>query len=490
MTDHEITSITPDEELNALLADLEAPPLAPDFEQRLLQQLPHAGRRRHWRLVAVAAAAACIAAVVLIIGVPGLRHSGPSAAEAMLARLSATFATAKSLSASVNITATWTGVKAMPATGAGIQTAGSFTTTAAGDVRLHTYTVRQWGGYTLGSPQETLAYDARSHIQRGFTSYWTLTAGGGTKQTQPPMGAVSPNTWPLPIGPTGDLDPRSNSLSTLLDEGALVRAALDGGVDIAVVDTTWNGRPAWRATIPIPFLAASPAPSGYHQQAVVVVDKETGVPIHTTYRATQGTSSFTMDVALTNVRLDAPAPRSLFTRVKMPLGTETQRSPGNSMTFYRSVAAATRAAGFAPVLTVPLSGMRISDIAFEPQAGAYDDVALKSMLYPALRVVYRRGLQWLQIETLRLPAGGLPAWFTAAIDRRGGNHTATLSAGLFAGREAHSWSTVPEPALAGNEISPIVVDSGVLVADETTAVLITGNLTRSELLGVAATLHR
>ena len=204
------------------------------------------------------------------------------------------------------------------------------------------------------------------------------------------------------------------------------------------------------------------------------------MPVHSTYRATKGTFTFTMDVALTNVRLDAPAPRSLFTRVKMPHGTQIQRSSGSSMTFYPNVAAATRAADFAPVLTVPLSGMRISDIAFEPRAGAFEPQAgaavagamkLQAVDYPALRVLYRRGLQWLQIETFSPPAGGLPAWFIAAIDRRGGNQTATLKAGLFAGREAHSWSTVSVPALAGNEISPIVVDSGVLVADESTAVL-------------------
>ena len=248
-----------DERLGALLRELEVPEHRPEFYAELHYQLAEERRLRkvqdrrraqtrqrriRWTVrTAVAGAAAAIAALVL--GAPWT-HDGPEPATAaeVQAKVSAALSSAQSIGGELVVRGE------SYRNGYGWERRRwDFVVTAQGDFR-----------FSHDDGSSIVAYDASNGIERSLGSVYGQSGGARERR------GVAPG--PPDKGPSESVLQR--------DFGALVRALI-AAEDPAVIETTYEGRSAWKLVVAAEPNAIVPELSG--DEFEVTVDQETGFPL-------------------------------------------------------------------------------------------------------------------------------------------------------------------------------------------------------------------
>lgn len=383
-----------DEELGAALRALETPEHAPgfhaDLHRRLAQERPARRVDQHGRRAAgrgglrwglrVAVAAAVAAAVWLAAGLFEDERLPDVVEKATAAEIQAKVRTA--LAAAETLTGE------LVLRGRGYENAFGweearwrFALTARGDLRLT--------GLTL---EDDLSYDARRGVQRTLNT--SASSGEGLFAAE--RRGVAPG--PPDPGPTDNLLERHF--------GALVRALLAAD-DPAVVETTYDGRPAWRLDVRAAVNRIVPEFSG--DNFAIWVDRETGIPVRVVERKGERTLD---ELRIEKLAVDEALPRRTFS-LRFPAGMEVARSDDG---FRRvQLGEAARAVGYAPLVPAWLpEGYALAEVAVAPGPGV--PTGVEGGNPPSTGVVslaYRRGLERILV-TMRLRH--VPGWADAWSD--------------------------------------------------------------------------
>ncbi|HET7146391.1 MAG TPA: hypothetical protein VFI10_04240 [Gaiellaceae bacterium] len=436
MNGHDTT--TRDEELGALLRELDAPEHRPEFHAALRQQLRAertAATRRtrvRWGL-RLAAAAAVLAGVIVAVGLP--RGSNVATAAVVQERLRSALVGLQNLSGTL--------VEDGPAKGDAQRW--QFVLDTRGDLRLE--------GPGKG---EVMTYDASAGVVR--SAQRSASMGGGTlfyaerSGVAPGLPDQGPPSWMLP----GKL-------------GAFVRAALAAG-DPGVHEIDVDGRPAWRLDVDTVPNAVAPELSA--DRFSITVDRQTGMPIRVVETRN---GNFLRELAIENLAVDTDLAGSTF-RFAFPPGADVMRSDDG---FRRvTLAEAARIVGYAPLVPAWLpDGYRLAEVAVAREAGPTGAEGGNPPSREVVSLAYRRGLDQLLVTT-RLR--GDARWADPLATGEGfvdHPQTVTIGNGALAGTTAellirprgipHIWAQTPD----------LVVTIG-------------GDASRAELLRVAGSLDR
>jgi hypothetical protein len=267
---------------------------------------------------------------------------------------------------------------------------------------------------------------------------------------------------------------------------ASVRASLaEGGRAIKVNDVIYNGRPAWQAVIPGPPTAwptdstePSASPINVPPEAVVVVDRKTGLLVHVARWESGGARTV---VEMSHLEIDAPLAADAFAPA-MPAGTHVLETD-DGMRFL-SLDQARNFVGFTvPTPTQVPDGFRLGEvIVHHPPAGTGGD-QLASPYW--VDQEWRRGLDSFSVQALAVSGSQSEndAESAHALAGAPAPHSTKLHGGVFDGRTAFT-ALGPDPAYDTSQgLGPVLMAGGNGVR-----VTIGGDLTRQELLDVAASL--
>ena len=328
--------------------------------------------------------------------------------------------------------------------------AGTFLADQAGDVR-----VRESRG-ALGGTYAISAYDNASR---------TLTRANSRRDGS----LVYSSSLNVPPG----FGMRDNALSPFeyaYGAATIVRAAqAEGDPAIAVGETTYLGRPAWRASF---------AERGWRHW--VTVDKATGFPLRYVLVYTRAPRTSKSIWRVVDVETDVPASADDFT-LDMPAG-----SPVNDFFEYEHFMTTDKIAaqvGYEPFLPAWLpDGAVLVTASTQPNPWGlyfgsspftYPWIDLSTLPDNETHLYYHRGYDWFTVT--ELPRIGFCNSAPATLDRhpRYAYRKTVLQDGAFAGKTARTWM---------GDGTTLYVQNG------TYAVEINGDLTRSEILAVAASL--
>lgn len=469
-----------DEELGALLRELEVPDHAPGFFDSLRAQIaaeappsltvvdgtgaaPPIGGRRAWkrnslRLATVAAAASVIAVAVGVgLGGPGTSPLAPrvASAEEVTRRVQTALAAVQTLRGELLFRT----ADQLDDPSAVTAVRYSFVTDDAGNFRLR--------GLTR---QEDLAYDAALGVERGYSIDPEGQGFGGERRGvalgHPDQG---PADW------------------VLQREVAATVRALVATSDKSVREVEHDGRPAWELDTPVRANAISDL-SGDRQQ--ITVDQRTGLPVRIV--ETRQTR-FVKELRLERLVVDGPVTPADFTIVP-PAGVELTVSDVG----WRRVTLAEAAdrAGYQPLVptSVP-EGFERAQVVYGDSTGPTGTEGSNPQTRRAVGLIYRRGLDVLLVTTrLRDVQGGVPAADRVRCGRAclaGSQWTDPLASG-------EGFQDDPEElTLAGGALDG--APAQLLVDPRTTphvwaltaelVVTVSGDLSRAELLSVAQSLQ-
>ena len=322
----------------------------------------------------------------------------------------------------------------------------SITADAAGDTRVS----QTWEA--TGSISETDVYDAATH-----TSTRAYDAGKGSVE-------YSRSTNEAPASPFG------------WAEGAatIVRAALaEQDPALTVKSTTFIGRLAWTAT--------------YTRQGLrhtAVVDKATGLPLRAALVSVKAPRTQRSVWRVVDLKIGVPVDAGTFV-IDIPQGAKVEESA--QYEHFAAPADLTAAVGYAPLLPATLTeGAELTTSSTQPEPwGPYawlfpvpvPWVDLSKLPDRLTSLYYQRGFDRFTVREWPLP-GGINNAVPAALDKRPAfaYRKTALTTGAFAGRTARTWMD----------------DEGVnlYVQTRTFAVLLSGDLTRSDALALAGSLRR
>jgi hypothetical protein len=471
----------PDRELGEVLRCTVEPPMARDDLVTRLEagieeidreeQLPV--RPHHWfggwtrrrtGLASAAALAAAVVAALTLFGLPRNEHRGgpaPALAAEVARRMAMAASTATTLRAAYEMTAASSS---------------------------ETYT-----------QQGTIVCDSSGNY-RDDSTLIAATTGAGVPESDRPVRTVSVHAGPacedLVVsywrGKNGSQDvsymrwSSSDGLGEYHCYASLVRAALaDSAPGIAVTSTTYAGRPAWEATIPIVVsipsegspTAVSPARAGVH----AIVDQQTGFAVVT--RVT--TPVVTVEYRLSDLRIDEPLAPELFS-TDPPRGDNARLDNVDDGTYRLSTPAAAERSMGAPLPSVGWlpDGYRQTSVAAvwdgDTNSENGGQVTFGEGAWVA-EVVYRRGLDTITMCVLPGPPNGIFwARFFASTEEIRSSDTSvravTISDGLFAGAQGHT-------ALGSLGGIPWLA-----VSNHAYSVVITGEASRDELEAIAESL--
>jgi hypothetical protein len=332
--------------------------------------------------------------------------------------------------------------------------AGTFLTDLAGDVR-----VRESEG-AMGGSSATGVYDGASR-----TLTWASTSSDGSVAYSR-RANVSP-----------DEGMRMSVVSPFeysYGAAAIVRAALaERDPKIAVSETVYLGRPAWQGAFVERGL-----------RHTMTVDSTTGFPLRSVLADSRAPRTQRSVWRVVDIETDVPVDAGSVT-LDIPAGAPGESSSGyERFTTTDTIAARV---GYAPFVPARLpDGCVLATASTQPDpwgpygwifAFPHPWVDLSRLPDNETRLYYRRGYDWVTVvESPRLgPGNSVPA----ELDRRRpyAYRSTALHAGAFAGKTARTWMWMGDgPAL--------YVQNGAF------AVEISGDLTRSELLAVAASLRQ
>jgi hypothetical protein len=322
----------------------------------------------------------------------------------------------------------------------------SITADATGDTRVS----QTWGA--TGSSSETDVYDAATHA-----SMRAYDAGRGRLK-------YSRGTNEAPASPFG------------WAEGAatVVRAALaERDPALAVRSTTFIGRPAWTATY---------TRQGWRHAAVV--DKATGLPLRAALVSVKAPRTQRSVWRVVDLKVDVPVDASTFV-IDIPQGAKVEESVGYE--HFAPPPELAAAVGYVPLLPATLAdGVELAASSTQPEPwGPYawlfpvpvPYVDLSKLPDRLTSLYYHRGFDGFTVREWPLP-GGINNSVPAALDKdaRYAQRKTALTTGAFAGRTARTWMD----------------DGGLSLYVQTRrfAVLLTGDLTRSDALALAGSLSR
>jgi len=330
--------------------------------------------------------------------------------------------------------------------------AGTFLADQAGDVR-----VRASHG-VVGDSFAISAYDNASRM---------LTRADSSRDGSL-VYSSSPNVPP-------DYGMRESTVSAfeyVYSAAAIVRATqAEGDPAIAVNETIYLGRPAWQASY---------AERGSRRR--ITVDKATGFPLRYVLFSIQAprTSRFVWRVV--DIATDVPVSADDFT-LDMPAGAAVNNY--NQYEHFTTTDNIAAQVGYEPFLPDWLpDGTVLASASTEPDPWgpygwifpfSYPWIDLSTLPDNETHLYYHRGYDWFTvIESTRVgPGNSVPA----QLDRqpRFAYRKTVLQGGAFAGKTARTWM---------GDGTTLYVQNG------TYAVEITGDLTRSEILAVAASLQQ
>jgi len=331
--------------------------------------------------------------------------------------------------------------------------AGTFVTDQVGNVRVHeSYDA-------MGRSSATWVYDAASQTVtratdhgNGSMSYWRSTNVSPDYGMR--MSVVSPFEYSY-------------------SAAAIVRAALvEHDPALTVRTTTCVGRAAWQASY---------TESGWRHTATV--DKATGFPLRYVLAEVAHSRTQRSVWRVVDIETDVPVSRATFT-VAIPDGADVESSSEyEHFTTLDNLAAQVGYQPFVPSLLPEASVLAMCSTHPDPW-GPYTWffpvpvpwVDLSKLPDNETRLYYHRGSDWFTV-TERPRAGGMGNSVPGGLDRhpRFAYRKTVLQGGAFAGKTARTWMS----------------DGTILyVQNATYAVEISGDLTRSEMLAVAASLQR
>jgi hypothetical protein len=322
----------------------------------------------------------------------------------------------------------------------------SITADAAGDTRVS----QTWDA--TGSISETVVYDAATHATtRAYD------AGKGKVE-------YSRSTNIAPASPFG------------WAEGAatVVRAALaEQDPALTLKSTTFIGRPAWSATY---------TRRGWRHTAVV--DKATGLPLRAALVSVKKPRTERSVWRVVDLKVDVPVDAGTFS-IEVPQGAGVEESA--EYEHFAAPADLAAKVGYAPFLPADLAaGVELAAASTQPEPwGPYawlfpvpvPYVDLSRLPDRLTSLYYHRGLDRFVVREWPLP-GGFGNSVPAGLDkdaRLAFYRKATLTSGAFSDRVARTWMD----------------DSGVNLYVQTRAfaVLLSGDLTRSDALALAGSLR-
>jgi hypothetical protein len=453
-----------DVELGAALRALEVPEHRPGFNadlhrrlgQERLARRADVRRRRLARRgglrwgVRLAFAAAVAAAIWLVAGLPEdapevVRPQQATAAE-IQARVRTAFAAAETLTGELVVR----GRSYENAYGWAEPVRWRFALTARGDLRLRGLTIR-----------DTMTYDAERGVQRSLNPSASL--GGEGPLFAAERSGVAPG--PPDPGPTDDHLQR--------DFGAFVGALLAAD-DPAVVETKYEGRPAWRLDVRAQVDKLVPEEAAGDRFSIWV-DRQTGMPRRVQEKRGERVLN---ELRIEDLAVDEPLARETFT-LRFPEGIEVMRSDEG---FRRvELGEVGGAVGYQPLVPtwVP-DGFELEEVAVAPGVGV--PTGAEAGNPPSTDVVslsYRRGFERFLVTTrLRDVPGAADTW---------GDPLAT-GEGI---RDRPDAVQLRRGALSGVEANLLIVPRNVphiwALADHL-VVTVSGELSRSELVDVAESL--
>ncbi len=430
-----------DLELAAALRELDVPDHAPGFfdelERRLAADPTRSSPARRPRLrfgTRIAAVAAAIGVVAAIVGWPRTDEAQVASAAVVKAHVRASLDTLRTLS----------GV---------IVTDGP----QAGDERRYRFTLDAEGDFRLDGPApgEAIAYDASTGIARSAQRSASL--GGdalfyaerrGVAPGPPDQG---PPTWILP------------------DElGAYVRALFASG-DPRIEEITYAGRAAWRVDVDTVPNAVVPAFSG--DRLAITVDRQSGIPVRV---VESKAGAVVRELRIEQLAVDGPVAANTFT-LSFPPGAEVMRSDEG---FRRvSLAEVAGIVGYAPLVPSRLpDGYELAEVAVATEAGPTGTEAGNPPSRMVVSLGYRRGLDRFLVTT-RL--AGVEQW---------SDPLATGEGFVDRPEAVH----VASGALQGVEAKLVLTPRGiphVWAVANGLVVTVAGDLSRNELIGIAASLQ-
>jgi outer membrane lipoprotein-sorting protein len=322
----------------------------------------------------------------------------------------------------------------------------SITADVAGDMRVS----QTWDAE--GSVSETHVYDAATRtLTRAFD-----TGKGGIEYSRTTDVAPAP------------LFEYAGGAATVL------RAALaEHDPALTVKSVTFLGRPAW---------TASYTRQGWRSTSVV--DQATGLPLRYAFVNVKHPRTHRSIWRVVDLKVDVPADASTFA-IDIPEGDKVEES--DSHEHFAPVGELAAKAGYAPLLpgTLP-AGTELAAASTQPDPwGPYTRlfpvpvpwVDFSRLPDRVTTLYYLRGFDRFVVQEWPLP-GGIGNSTPAELDRRPRSfyRKTALTTGAFAGRTARTW-------LDGNR-------AGLYVQKRSFAVLVTGDLTRSDALALAGSLQQ
>jgi hypothetical protein len=453
-----------DEGLGAALRALETPEHAPgfyaDLQRRLGQERAvrraHVRRRRIARRgglrwgVRLAFAAAVATAIWLVAGLPEDERLPDVIEDATAAQIQArvrtAFAGAETLTGELVVR----GRSYENAYGWEEPVRWRFALTAQGDLRLRGLTIR-----------DTMTYDAERGVQRSLNPSASL--GGEGPLFAAERTGVAPG--PPDPGPTDDHLKR--------DFGAYVRALLAAD-DPAVVETRYDGSPAWRLDVRAQVNKLVPDEFAVDRFSIWV-DQQTGIPVRVLEKKGERVLN---ELRIERLAVDEPLAREAFT-LRFPEGIEVMRSDeGFRRVELGEVAAAV---GYEPLVPAWLpEGFELAEVAVAPGSGVPTGAeAGNPDSTDVVSLSYCRGFERLLVTTrLRHVPGFADAW----------SDPLATGEGI---RDRPEPVQLERGALSGVEANLLIVPRNTphiwALADEL-VVTVSGDLSRDELVRVAESL--
>lgn len=424
-------------------------------------------RRPHRRLWIAPTIAAAVSALLLINGMtsPSTPHNDvaqppkstealptPLLVSAVVQKANDTIETVRAVSGTATEKHFAIPSESMPA----YQETTTFRVTAAGDYWLHVVTKGSRSGEGSLSTDVQESYNAATNDGRTYTSgSFGTSAQINKNQAVALRGSFSP------------LDSFTSSLR-----------ALAASNDSTVVETTYNGRPAWELTV-------NPGESHFiaPDHVVVTVDQQTGFPVRNVSSLRgQPYSETTVSDLEVNPEL---APADLT--VEFPAGLKASTfDAGFKRVAIEDVAGVV---GYAPMVpsNVP-EGFRLSAVLVNNAAVSGGPEGMNPATTGSVILVYRRGLERLVVQTQR--SGGFgeddgtgmgsgPAWadpYSYEGQQKHAINDVTIDSGAFAGLRAH---VVPS-----SDVPPHLWGVG-----KSLMLAIGGDLTSGQLVDVAKSLE-
>jgi hypothetical protein len=481
-----------DQRLGAILRTaVDAPPLRPGFHDELEARLAtpairrgdrtssmHSDRRSPWtRRVLLAAAVVAVAAVFAFAVLPALRGTDTATAADVLAAMTASSGGAQTVRLHV-VTEAATGISKSSERAHDVA---DLTMDIRGDSLATVTSTWSWkedsGQTRCRSTTQTLSYDEARHEER------SIPGAGMTVRSS----SIRRPAWPTGQAVIGD------SSGIYSELAAQVRAALtQAEASMPVRETTYLGRPAWRCVFTAhefwgPY---NDIPMAFHWD--VTIDQATGLLVAASYTFDSSGKRvpMTWDVRVTSLELDTDLPEDWA--LPKPDGTKITVID-EAIRFGTPEQVAQRSWPTLPLIPqwAP-PGYRRTDVAsagFYPSPGheawsgrwartrvvaRKGDVTFRRADWPVddqtVLVRFRRGFSSFTVQITPKPFG---------VGVGSGEPDVTLSAGYLKGKPAYFGDD------SSNGLNIGIAMPSLLTYSDRSRILITGDLTRDELVQVA-----